>query len=276
MNKGYATTPLGQLHYAEAGNGTPVLLLHQTPRSFDEFAEVLPLLATSHRAIAMDMLGFGSSAPEPGRQSIAGMAAGALALLDALGIEQAHVLGHHTGGAVAIEVAASAPERVLGLVLSSAPWTDSAYRLSHAGGDDGVDVAQQAADGSHLTQLWSLRSPYYPTDRPDLLDRFIRDALSPGVDPSEGHLACARYIMEDRIGLVRAPTLLIGADSDPFAFPAIEPLSKNLTGVERLETAVVEGGMIPLMEVKADEVVAVVEPFLRSVELTVSTSRPTR
>ena len=49
MIKGYATTPLGQLHYVEAGNGVPILLLHQTPRSFDEFAEVLPLLATSHR-----------------------------------------------------------------------------------------------------------------------------------------------------------------------------------------------------------------------------------
>jgi len=265
MIKGYATTPLGQLHYVEAGNGVPILLLHQTPRSFDEFAEVLPLLATSHRPIAMDMLGFGSSAPEPGGQTIAGMAAGAVALLDALGIERAHVLGHHTGGAVAIEVAAAAPERVSALVLSSAPWTDLAFRRSHTGGD-GVDVAERAADGSHLAVLWSKRSPYYPADRPDLLDRFIHDALSPGVDPAEGHRACARYVMEDRIGLVRAPTLLIGADSDPFAFPAIGPLSAGLTGVERLETAVIEGGMIPLMEDKADEVVAIVRPFLALVD----------
>lgn len=58
----YADTPLGQLHYAEGGEGTPVLLLHQTPRSWDEFREVLPLLATRRRAIAMDMYGFGMSA----------------------------------------------------------------------------------------------------------------------------------------------------------------------------------------------------------------------
>lgn len=266
MIKGYASTPLGQLHYVESGSGTPVLLLHQTPRSFDEFAEVLPLLARNHRAIAMDMLGFGLSAPEAGgQQSIEGMAQGAVALLEALEIDRAHVLGHHTGGAVAIEVAAAAPDRVAGLVLSSAPWTDPGYRESHADGD-GVDVVDHAADGSHLVELWSLRSPYYPADMPGLLDRFIRDALAPGVDPGEGHLACARYVMEDRIGLVTAPTLLIGADADPFAFPSIAPLSEHLTGVDRLETAVVAGGMIPLMEQKPAEVVSFVEPFLASVD----------
>lgn len=40
------------------------------------------------------------------------------------------VVGHHTGAAVAIEMAASAPARVDALVLSSAPWTDEAYRES--------------------------------------------------------------------------------------------------------------------------------------------------
>ena len=48
---------------------------------------------------------------------------------------------------------------------------------------------------------WTQRAPYYPEDRPDILNRFIRDALAPGVDPLEGHLACARYAMEDRIGV---------------------------------------------------------------------------
>src|SRR5699024_11601516 len=60
----YADSPLGRLHYAELGDGFPLLMLHQTPRSHDEFAEVQPLMARSgYRAIAMDMLGFGLSAP---------------------------------------------------------------------------------------------------------------------------------------------------------------------------------------------------------------------
>ncbi|GID29317.1 alpha/beta fold hydrolase [Paractinoplanes brasiliensis] len=259
--RGYAATPHGRMHYAELGEGPAVLLLHQTPRSSDEFREVQPLLAEGRRVIAMDMRGFGLSAPLPAPQTIEAIAEGAYGLLDALGVERATVLGHHTGGAVAIEMAAAAPQRVEALILSSAPWTDAAYRESHAGGP-GVDEAGTAEDGSHLTKLWALRQPYYPAGRPDLLDRFIRDALAPGVDPAEGHRACARYVMEDRIGLVTAPVLLIGASEDPFALPDVDRLRKNLTNAVRVKTAVIEGGTIPLMEQKADEVAAATLQFL--------------
>jgi pimeloyl-ACP methyl ester carboxylesterase len=51
----------------EHGTGEPVLLLHQTPRSWDEYRDVLPLLGANHRAIAMDTLGFGASARRPNR-----------------------------------------------------------------------------------------------------------------------------------------------------------------------------------------------------------------
>ncbi|MDY7086410.1 MAG: alpha/beta hydrolase [Actinomycetota bacterium] len=259
--RGYAATPHGRMHYAELGEGPAVLLLHQTPRSSDEFREVQPLLAEGRRVIAMDMRGFGLSAPLPAPQTIEAIAEGAYGLLDALGVERTTVLGHHTGGAVAIEMAAAAPQRVEALILSSAPWTDAAYRESHAGGP-GVDEAGTAEDGSHLIRLWALRQPYYPAGRPDLLNRFIRDALAPGVDPAEGHRACARYVMEDRIGLVTAPVLLIGASQDPFALPDVDRLRKNLTNAVRVETTVIEGGTIPLMEQKADEVAAATLQFL--------------
>ncbi|HEY4022641.1 MAG TPA: alpha/beta fold hydrolase [Pseudonocardiaceae bacterium] len=140
--RGYADTALGQLHYVEHGAGHPVLLLHQTPRSSDEFREVQPLLAAGARTVAMDMIGFGLSPTGPKPQTIERMAEGAFALLDALGIESTVVLGHHTGGAVAIEMAASRPERVDGLVLSSTPLTDAAFRAARAN-RAGVDEAER-------------------------------------------------------------------------------------------------------------------------------------
>ncbi|WP_037078497.1 alpha/beta fold hydrolase [Pseudonocardia spinosispora] len=258
---GYADTPLGQLHYVEQGEGPPVLLLHQTPRSHDEFRELLPLLAAGHRAIAMDMPTFGRSATCPPPHTIEHFAVGALALLDALSVHGAAVLGHHTGGAVAIEMAASAPERVSALVLSSTPYTDPSYRASHAAGPS-VDVVDPTEDGSHLLALWEQRRPYYPAPSAPLLDRFVHDALAPGVDPAEGHQACARYRMEDRIPLVEAPVLLLGAEADPFALPALERLAAALPTLPR--TAVIAGGTIPLMEQKAAEVAAEVLPFLGS------------
>ena len=67
----------------------------------------------------------------------------------------------------------------------------------------GCDAAVVDEHGGHLTTWWTQRQPHYPQGRPDLLNRFIRDALAPGVDPLEGHLACARYVMEQRVALCR-------------------------------------------------------------------------
>lgn len=258
---GYADSPFGQLHYAEQGTGRPLLLLHQTPRSWAEFRELIPLLAPHRRVIAMDMVGFGASVKARAPHTIELFAAGALALLDALGIERADVLGHHTGGAVAVEMAASAPERVGLLVLSSAPWIDSRYRESHANGL-GVDEAVPSPDGDHLLRLWRLRQPYYPEPATDLLDRFVHDALTPGIDPAEGHRACARYYMEDKIGSVKTSVLLLGAAEDPFALPSMTPLRENLTGAASVTSVVIDGGTIPLMEHKAQDVAAAVTAFL--------------
>ncbi|HEX5120139.1 MAG TPA: alpha/beta hydrolase [Pseudonocardiaceae bacterium] len=249
------------MHYAEDGTGPPVLLLHQTPRSWDEFRELIPLLAPRHRVVAMDMLGFGASAQACPPHTIEAMAGAALDLLDALGVARCAVLGHHTGALVALELAARAPDRVTALVLSSPPWPDAAYRRSHASGP-AVDTAERASDGSHLLTLWGKRAAFYPEPATALLDRFLHDALTPGLDPAEGHRAVARYVVEERIGLVRAPVLLLGADADPFARPNIEPVRAHLAGAASVTTVIIPGGTIPLMEHRPDAVAAAVLPFL--------------
>jgi pimeloyl-ACP methyl ester carboxylesterase len=163
---------------------------------------------------------------------------------------------------VAVAGPAPAPDRVTALVLSSTPWADAAYRASHVDGP-GVDDALRDPGGGHLLAWWEQRRPYYPDGATGVLDRFVRDALAPGVDPREGHLACARYEMERRIGRVRVPVLLLGAADDPFSLPALDPLARHLTAAPVVHRAVIDGGTVALMEDKADDVAAVVLPFLR-------------
>ncbi|MBK1784893.1 alpha/beta fold hydrolase [Prauserella cavernicola] len=254
---GYADTSLGQLHYAECGSGEPVVLLHQTPRSWDEYREVLPLLGATHRAIAMDTAGFGNSAP-PAEHGIEHYAAAVLELLDALGLEKVSLVGHHTGGVVAIEVAASAPERVDRLVLSSTPWVDAASREARVDRPP-IDHVPVSEDGSHLRTLWQRRQGFYPERRLDLLTRFVRDALTLGDDVEAGHHAVGRYRMEERAGEVRAPVLCLGASADPHTFPQLGALSSRFNAAE---VVIVEGGMVPLMEEHAGEVVRVIARFL--------------
>ena len=266
---GYADTPLGQLHYATAGTGgTPVICLHQTPRSYDEFSELMPLVGPHHRIIAMDMYGFGQSAKPQGPQTIEQYASGALHLADALGLGQFAVMGHHTGAVVAVEVAALAPERVSGVVLSSPAWTGPEFRTAQADGPGGVDDADVDQEGGHLVTWWNQRRPHYPAGRPDLLNRFVRDALAPGVNPLEGHIACARYVMEDRVNRVSAPVLILGADADPFSFPDVEVMRDALVGASRVDVAVIEGGMIPMTEQLPEAVAAAVVPFLHGLTQT--------
>jgi len=85
----------------------------------------------------------------------------------------------------------------------------------------------------------------------------VRDALAV-VDPEAGHRAVGRYRMEDRVGAVVAPTLCLGHADDPHAFPSLGPLTAALATAE---SAIVEGGMVPL-EFRAAEVAELVLEFL--------------
>ena len=91
----FVDVPAGSIHCVLAGTGRPVLLLHQTPRSWDEYRDVLPLLGRHVQAIAVDTIGFGDSCKPPlGQDSIEHWAQVSVGLLDALGIEHFAVVGH--------------------------------------------------------------------------------------------------------------------------------------------------------------------------------------
>jgi len=245
ISRAYLDVPAGQLHYAQTTPRLPgaplVLLLHQVPRSWDEFRDVLPLLGQAGlHAVAIDLPGYGASDPGPA-DSIESYADGVTSALDSFDHEHVAVVGHHTGGVVAIEVAARRPERIEWLVLSSTSLIDEAARQRPAHGVDDVKVA---ADGKYLLDLWHGRQRFYPIDRPDLLHRFVCDALRAGpLRARAGHAAVRAYHMEKRLPLVRARPLLIAAGQDPFAARGADRLLHTMPGAEL--TTIDEGG-IPL------------------------------
>jgi len=244
IRRAFADLSVGQVHHASCGDpGAPaVLFLHQTPRSWAEYREVLPLVGRHYYAIAMDTVGFGDSAAAPWPASIERWAQVALELLDALHIRRAHVVGHHTGGVIAVELASAAPERVGALVLSSTPFTDEAFRRARAN-RPAIDAVEPSDDGSHLAAMWRKRQAFYPAGRPDLLEAFVLDALKVRGPLEGGHHAVASYRMEDRIGLVTQPTLVIRAPDDPFASAHAAELAGHLPNARIVD---IEGGMVPL------------------------------
>jgi pimeloyl-ACP methyl ester carboxylesterase len=256
--RAFADTREGVIHYASCGEGSPVLLLHQTPRSWDEYRDVLPLLGERHRAVAMDTLGFGDSEKPPGPDSVERWARAAAALLDALAIERTAVVGHHTGSVIAIELAASYPERVDRLVLSGTPLVTADGRRERARRPP-VDEVEPSEDGSHLTELWRQRMRFYPRGRPDLLTRFVIDALKAGDRAAGGHGTVWEYEMEPKLGRVRAPALVVVGTDDPFALPHARPLAERLPGSRVVE---IPGGMVPLPDQLPREFADAVLAFL--------------
>lgn len=153
--KGYADTPMGQVHYHFAGpaTGPVLLLLHQTPWSMSEYAEVQACLADRHiRSLAIDTPGYGMSDAPPGKPSVADYADNLVPVLDALHLATVVVAGHHTGAAIAAALAARHPERVTALILHGVPLYTPAERAERLGKPPRPQTL--SADGSHLSDYY--------------------------------------------------------------------------------------------------------------------------
>ena len=113
-----------RLRYAEQGDrgGPAVILLHGYSDSWFSWSRVMPLIPARYHVIAPDQRGHGDSDKPEGGYAMRDMAADVLALMDALHLERATVVGHSMGSFVAQQVAVAAPRRVERLVLvGSAP-----------------------------------------------------------------------------------------------------------------------------------------------------------
>jgi pimeloyl-ACP methyl ester carboxylesterase len=120
-----------RVHYAEAGDGPPLLLLHGWPQHFWCWRRVVPELAGEFRLICPDLRGFGwSDAPGRGYDNET-FTSDALALLDALGLDRVGVIGHDWGGFTSFLLALNHPDRVRALLAlgTPIPWVKPSPRL---------------------------------------------------------------------------------------------------------------------------------------------------
>src|SRR4051812_34988639 len=121
-----------RLHVAEAGAGPALVLLHGWPQHWWSWRRLIPTLARHHRVLAVDLRGWGWSSAPPGDYAKREFADDVVALLDALGIDRARVMGHDWGGYTALLLALEHPsrvERVVALDIAP-PWT-TAPRARH-------------------------------------------------------------------------------------------------------------------------------------------------
>lgn len=186
-----------------------VLMLHSLGTTLAVWEPQAAALARRFRVVRMDLRGHGLSAVSDDEGSMARFAADAFAALDALGIAAAHVAGISIGGRIAMEMAASAPERVSSLMLC-----DTALEFTPAAG------WQQRMD--------AVRAGGMPAVADGVLARWVRDASLPSsqglvrmllATSPAGYASAAAALRDARAaplaGRIACPASVIVGEQDP-------------------------------------------------------------
>lgn len=112
-------TPAGRLQYLELGDGEgpPVLFVHGYGGDLNNWMFNQEALSADHKTYAIDLPGHGGSTKSVGDGSLGVLVDAVVAFMDAVSIARVHLVGHSMGGAVALEVAAKAPDRAASLTM---------------------------------------------------------------------------------------------------------------------------------------------------------------
>ena len=242
------------LHHEVRGDGPAVLLVHAGIADSRMWAPVAErLVAGGHRVVTCDLRGFGRTPIEAGFVS---NAADLAALLSALGIERAAVVGASFGGRVALELALRAPERVRALALLDAVLDDfdpsEEFRAFGAAEEAALERDDVDAAVAENVRMWVTRG-----DRAvdpavtDLVATMQRDAFAAqrGVDAELDELdpPVAR-----RLGAITAPALVVvGADDVEDFHRIAQRLADELPGAGPVVT-VQDAAHLPALERPAE------------------------
>src|SRR5919107_1751021 len=214
----FATTQLAtgvRLHYAERGDevGEAIVFLHGYSDSWYSFSRVLPLLSPEYHAFAFDQRGHGDSDKPECCYTLDDFAADVDAFMDAVGIEEATLVGDSSGGMIAQRVALDYPHRVSRLVLIGSPTTLLNNEAVMEAGEK--MLALEDPISPEFIREWVVGMIHYP-----LPEEFLAGAISESLkvparvwrDYYEGVV----LTVDDtaRLGEIGAPTLILWGEQD--------------------------------------------------------------
>jgi pimeloyl-ACP methyl ester carboxylesterase len=206
---GYADVNGLHLYYEDydeqhGTTGTPLVLLHGGVLTIDlNFAGLIPRLAARHRVIAVELQGHGRTADTDRTISPANAASDVVALLDHLGIDRAHVLGHSMGGAAAMELAVNHPGRVLSVVPISITVRAEGMHADFSSPEAMAASTRMPTeqDMAAMKESYTRLSPH-----PEHFDRFLA-TLSSSAEDLKGW-------SDEQLASVHVPVLFVIGDHD--------------------------------------------------------------
>jgi 3-oxoadipate enol-lactonase len=195
------------------------------------WAEQVGRLARSHRVVRFDTRGHGASPAPPGPYAMADLAGDVLALADRLGAVRFAYAGVSIGGALGLQLACDAPERLTAVVLcctgaklgEPATWRERAERVRREGTTWLIDVNRErwftpAVSGAAAQRAERVLAGIADVDR-------------------EGYAGCceaiAGYDVRPRLGSIRVPTRVVAGAEDPATPAALtDELASEIPGAD--------------------------------------------
>jgi 3-oxoadipate enol-lactonase len=254
----------------EGDRSAPALLLLHAGNAVSRMWDPLvPALMPDHRVVRYDARGFGRSSPVSGHYRASD---DPIAVMDALGISRATLIGASFGGRVALDTAFAAPSRVSGVVMMGARPSGAPFELTPAEQalSDATDRAEADGDWTRRAELevdvWSV-GPTRRRDQveSDFLDRAIRQAHEhvellktyPSAYSDQGEPPAFPRLRE-----LGCPLLSIVGEHDLAVIQSTQVETVDLAGAGGTAVRIADAAHFPSVE-QPDAVLAALLPWLR-------------
>ena len=214
----HALSGTSSIAYEARGEGPSILFVHGLGYDRRGWGPLPDLLAGEFRVLLFDNRGVGESDFPSGPYTVAEMAADAVAVLDAAGVEHAHVLGVSLGGFIAQELALSYSGRVDRLVLcSTSPGGPNQHPMPVAGVEAFGRYPTMEREAGLRLMVENSFGERAVRERPDLVDEVYAYRLecAPPVEAWQAQLhAAITFDSFDRLPEITAPTLVLHGGAD--------------------------------------------------------------
>lgn len=249
--------------YVEDGSGPLVVFVHGVGMNLRVWSPQMSEFADSFRVVAYDLLGHGGSPLPPDPTELRDLSDQLTRLLDHLGVERAHVVGHSMGALVALDFALRMPQRVSRLVALNAVYLRSADERASA-----VERARKFAEGKLDQSLEATIQRWFAPEQINsnpqavrCVEHWLRSVDPRGYARIYNVFATADDAFVGRLGELACPALFATGELDPHSTPAMSCLMAEDSQEGR--ALVLEGKRHMMAFAEPEEINAHLYDFLR-------------